>query len=878
MRKLLSTAVAIGIFTSTSLLPVAYADVLPGTLPVINDKSSNVDITKNGTNMNIKITGGQGAIGNAEWKSFDIAGDSSVNIQFTNHHQTSFNKVMAGSASEIYGKLTDNTLCNCTYNETGKIILLNPNGIIFGNNSVVDVNSFTASTLGGSSSKYGEYSDVLGNGAGTLTLRSTGTSEHGIKVLDGATIKGAKNVTLASDKILTYEGSKILTTQTDANGNVAAGQVKLVTSDGVNFQYSNWGANAVKSTTSSDKSMTLALNGQIHSGSIEAINASAGDLNINGSDAILKVYRATKAVQAVDGNINLVADNTITIDNNADISIENKNDWTNGNGSVSMTAGNNLSVKNSKVSTLSNRTTDNKLGNVNLTSKNGNVLVNKSTITSDKDINVNASKLASIQTLDGTASTDGSTLTASNGTINVTGGTTAQVQKSTLNAKDIVVKGGNVYTASNAKLNASNNIDVTAQTGIASFKDTTNTAGNKITITSVADSLKFNNTTNNANTVEATSYNAIAYNNTSSSNVINESDKTFNADNVSLKSTNSNVILNNKNPYAQFKDNANITLTAAKDVDVVKTEGDLEVKNLTLSADKNILLKSADGNLKVNGNTTKITKADVISLEAKNGGVTTEGTFDVNKNKTQIISDNAINVTLKNVDNPEKGLIATNNSGNITINAKDSSDNSGKLAVAKIISANDLIINASKIVKGKGYDLAENKNGYYPTPKKGGFDDDTDRGYIEVGANNDNNAKLTINGTEFDYKTKLDGNDGERDSEGYIKAHHIDLGSDGSDSLAGKIYLVQKVKENTGKSDPVNVNDNTKGTEGIAANLGGDSGNDVNAEDIGSSRGGADINTGSGSGNGGSQGGSQGGNPSSGADCDDNRENETPII
>lgn len=883
MRKLLSTAVAIGIFTSTSLLPAAYADVLAGTLPKINQHDSNVDITQSGTNMNIKITGGQGAVGTAEWKSFDIASDSSVNVQFTNHHQTSFNKVMAtGGLSEIYGKLTDNTNCNCTYNETGKIILVNPNGILFGSGARVDVNSFTASTLGNgtnySSSTFEEYEKNISNpGAGTLALKSTNITGKGIKVQNDAEIHGRSNVTLASDNIQTYAGSKIYTNTTKNNA-TSVGQVKLYTTDGVNFTYSNWGGNVANNAKSTDKAMQITLNGKIDSGSIDVFNGStAGDINIAGADAKLYVHKANKAVMDTDGNITLTANNNIIVDNNADIAIKDSSSNASIAGNITAKAGKNLSVKNSKISTYSGNS---QFGDVSLESTNGNVVLLGSTVNSDKNINVKATNgIASIQTTTGDSTGTGSTLTASNGNINVTGGTTAQIQKSTLTAKDIVVKGGNIYTADAANVNASNNITYTADTGIASFKDTTNTATNKITISALNDSLKFNNTKNKAVEIDAKSKKTIAYNNTTSSNIIQGSDPTFDANDIALTSTEGNVLLNNSNPYAPFKTTRNsLALTASNgDVNVIKTgSGNLEIANLSVDAGKNIILKAADGNLTVNGNSTFVdgSNAELLSMEAPKGSVTTTSLLDTQGVKTQILAKNNINATLTNVKDPEKGLIATTDEGDINITAKDSSniDNLGTLSVAKIISGKDLTINAKKIVKGKGFDLADNKDGYYPNPKLGGFDDDTDRGYIEVGANNDNDGVLTINnGTKqtIDYKEFLD-TEGKTGDDGYIRSHHINFDKADDTSVAGKIYLVQKIKDNTGKADDPDLTDNTKGTEGLAANLGGDTAGETASETPGSSRGAVDITIPA------NQGDPSQGNNNDDEDCDDTRQGEIP--
>ena len=147
MRKLLSAAVALGVLASTSLTPIAYADVAVNALPTLNN-AINANVTTSGSNMNVQINAGQGGLGTLNWDTYNVGKDASVNYEFSAHNQTALNKVSAtGGLSQIYGKITSSGCHNCGYEGTGKVILLNPNGVLFGNGANVDLNSFTVSTV-----------------------------------------------------------------------------------------------------------------------------------------------------------------------------------------------------------------------------------------------------------------------------------------------------------------------------------------------------------------------------------------------------------------------------------------------------------------------------------------------------------------------------------------------------------------------------------------------------------------------------------------------------------------------------------------------------------------------------------------------------------
>jgi filamentous hemagglutinin family protein len=95
------------------------------------------------TNANGSVTGTITQTANAgilQWDSFDIGGNATVNVVQPSSTAVLLNKVSGGAYNNttlIEGKLSGN----------GQIYIYNPNGIIFGKTSQVDVNSLVATTL-----------------------------------------------------------------------------------------------------------------------------------------------------------------------------------------------------------------------------------------------------------------------------------------------------------------------------------------------------------------------------------------------------------------------------------------------------------------------------------------------------------------------------------------------------------------------------------------------------------------------------------------------------------------------------------------------------------------------------------------------------------
>ena len=438
MKKLLSTTIAVGMFATINFSPV-FAAVDVNALPNLNS-ATNASVTTDANNMNIQINAGQGGVGTLNWNSYNVGKDASVNYEFTAHNQTALNKVdAAGGLSQIYGKITSSGCFNCGYDATGKVILINPNGVLFGDGA--NVNSFTVSTFNG----------VFDEKTNKLQLDRNGKSEYGIVVLEGANIHGDKAVNFASDNVLVYNGSKISTNvapnYVDSQGNeVAYGKVKIVTGDGVHFTYyTNGAVKNVEDVKISGDAMMIYLNGEIKAGNIDVRNFSANEaseININGG-----VLKAVKAVSGNDGNIWLTAANDVII-NDAVLQTTNYSaDAASRNGgNILINAANKVSIGTSDIDAV---------GNVDILSQGYDVVVDKTTIDTAKDVTLTAKGIASLQ--------NGTAVNANK--ITLTGGERAQITESAAGANDKVAMEADNIWLRNANVKAANEFSAKATKG-----------------------------------------------------------------------------------------------------------------------------------------------------------------------------------------------------------------------------------------------------------------------------------------------------------------------------------------------------------------------------------------------------------------------------
>lgn len=123
--KLLAGAIA-----SLVWLPVSPALANPGGPTVIHGHAT---FEQHGNTL--EVTNTPGAI--LHWQSFSIAQDEITRFQQQSATSAVLNRVTGGGISELFGELLSN----------GQVFLINPNGVVFGQNFSLDTAGFVASTL-----------------------------------------------------------------------------------------------------------------------------------------------------------------------------------------------------------------------------------------------------------------------------------------------------------------------------------------------------------------------------------------------------------------------------------------------------------------------------------------------------------------------------------------------------------------------------------------------------------------------------------------------------------------------------------------------------------------------------------------------------------
>ena len=122
------------------LVSMAWAgpagSVSPVALPAGGQLAQGVaTVQQSGAVMNINQSSSKAVM---NWNSFDIGQNATVNIFQPGTSAVMLNRVTSANPSQILGQL----------NANGQVVLVNPNGVLFGKDGSVNASSFTASTLG----------------------------------------------------------------------------------------------------------------------------------------------------------------------------------------------------------------------------------------------------------------------------------------------------------------------------------------------------------------------------------------------------------------------------------------------------------------------------------------------------------------------------------------------------------------------------------------------------------------------------------------------------------------------------------------------------------------------------------------------------------
>ena len=359
-----------------AFLSISGATAFGASVDNVIGNTNNIGFGTSDNRLDVNITGGQhGAVGQVDWNDFSVGRGEHVNFGFSGLSQTVINRVLGGKISDIQGKLTNSCIdggsCD-SFAATGKVILINPAGVMFGAGSMVDLNSFTVSTFdfkgaknlknmtesqlsayqSGVLNKLSPTPEVNGENRryGSITFDSNYTDafeEAGLTFkkgetfvnLDGTTFahfnedgtlnnaNPNKSIAIISDNIK-YKDSLIRTGNNHnyitSDNSQSFSNVRLITADGVTFDYLANGyldtfqvaedtANDVQRNISIDNSGLAPDETAIRSGDVHIINksnAAGSDIKISNS-----IIKGTKLINKENGDIMIVGSQDVLVDN-----------------------------------------------------------------------------------------------------------------------------------------------------------------------------------------------------------------------------------------------------------------------------------------------------------------------------------------------------------------------------------------------------------------------------------------------------------------------------------------------------------------------------------------------------------------------------------
>ncbi|PUE10298.1 autotransporter-associated beta strand repeat-containing protein [Limnohabitans sp. T6-20] len=271
-----------GVFTGALLLSQVFvglawaqpaANALPTGGAVVQGAAS---MAQSANQLNITQASQRAAI---NWQSFDIGAAAKVNVVQPNAQAVLLNRVVGQSPSQIFGQLQAN----------GHVILVNPNGVLFGKDGSVNAGSFTASTLGITDADFMAGNMVYqrnGSTAGVVNQGTIEVSPGGYVALLGASVSN-------EGKIIAPKGGVALgaaeTIKVPLSG---SGRIKLeLTAGDINASVKNSGS--IVSEGGQVYMQALALNRAaaqvIQSGSIDTTGEQGGAVHLLVDGGTIKV-------------------------------------------------------------------------------------------------------------------------------------------------------------------------------------------------------------------------------------------------------------------------------------------------------------------------------------------------------------------------------------------------------------------------------------------------------------------------------------------------------------------------------------------------------------------------------------------------------------
>ena len=211
----LTAGVATAAGPAVNTLPIGYS---------VNSGNVAITSTSSATNaaMTIKQTTDKASI---NWNSFSIGSGAAVNVVQNSASSVLLNRVVGNDPSQIFGKLTAN----------GQVILINPNGIVFGKGGSVTASAFTATTFGMSEEdfKKGKYKYARNGSTAGITVEQGAsintTVPGGYVALISSTVNNQGSISTKQGAVVMAAGESVAlpSALTDGVGIPLSSKVRL---------------------------------------------------------------------------------------------------------------------------------------------------------------------------------------------------------------------------------------------------------------------------------------------------------------------------------------------------------------------------------------------------------------------------------------------------------------------------------------------------------------------------------------------------------------------------------------------------------------------------------------------------------------------------
>lgn len=710
----------LALLSFTAYMPVsclpAFADISANALPDLN-KAVNGDVTTSGNRMDVAVKGTTGTVGQFDWNTFNVGKDAQVNWVFNANSQTALNRVLAsGGMSYIYGKLTESSGTSCpSCVNTSKVILINPSGILFGNGSQVNLNSFTASTYdikgaknlqdlsedqlktyAGTGGKSGTLFDIAGynktvsfvandnmvDGNGYITSNATGTKLASI-IADGADIQANKTIAMVGNKV-DISNSKLTTTYEStpnaSNGQQTRSNVKLVTGDGVNFYYTSAGnidnsnvtLNGAGKNASKNAYGIDIKNSEVRTGNLLVQNAAEG------TNSAVNIKDSTIYTKKLLGNTYTTSSGT-TYDKTI----------TGTDGNINIASAGKVNIENSDVQTTNDKDANDKIISSGISY--GNL-----TIAGKDDVTI---KNTQLRTADSTQNTSASNIKAGNIKISSSAGNVNLVQDAPTNSA--IYKNTAIASAGNLSISAAKDVNVDSYNKIQAVGHGTANAASSFTNRAIdinGANVNFNDTLLNANSLTV---NADKQINVTGTDVVANNTGIYGAD-----TTIDNSLLQYKELsfYNSDKQNnvtiKNNTTFNDKDTDTLKitTNGNLTLDNAKLQKQaygsssvanqKAVNLESTKGNVTIQNGSSVTTTGGNFTAKAGNGAIAVNNSTVYANGDVQLTAKNNIASANSTVWAKNGDVNLTSTAGKVTANKSNIAAEGGDTTITQALSMN----------------------------------------------------------------------------------------------------------------------------------------------------------------------------------------------